>query len=427
MPNYSLRLRDKYAPDEEHWSQGVSKGIGEAISLWERQREEDRQWENEMTMAGADVDPRKPSFGERMIGRVTGRGRTPVANGPNTLDVVNDRPAPTSMPAPLTPRIGRAPFERQEGAPGLPRGITPYNPNAAAAPKLDFRMRPQISGVRDGDDMIERGRSPSAISTQRTGTTGYGEDIPRDEAVLRGPRGRTARIDRNRGLRQEVARGGIARRIAEGEEEHDVKQQVDSLVAAGWERPEAEARVRSNTVAYGRWKGEQRPSSALTYEQRVALQNLSHDQRMKLQEYAQRQANARAAMARAAAADNRAAYNQASLELRAIEAEAANDRIDLALAEDLSPSQPFDRRMMGRTPEGAESVQRGDEIRRGVQGRTEERRGRIQGVTGGVDQSKVEQIRQLTADFRRSYPNASEDDIKRWVKRRMSGQRAAAP
>lgn len=433
--SYRLALRPKYAPDEETWEEGLSRGIGGAIEMYERQREEGRAWENEVIMAGGEVT-KPPTVGDRW------RNRPRILGGAGG----------TAPPRVDTPGIERGVISAMEPyrAPVVPLGghrpslqPTPgYNPHAPIvqgegrqgtagwnerpSPRVDPRGAPQTAGIRDPDPMIEQGRSPYAISTQRTGTS-YGDEVPADYATLRGPGGRTARIDRNRGTRQEVMKGGIARRIAEGEEENDIRQQVDALVRAGWNPEEAEARVRSNTVAFGRWKGEQRPPTGLTFEQRVQLQNMSSTDRMKLEEYRQRMANARASMARATAAQNREAYERARIELAAIAAEAANDRIDLALADDLSPAEPFDRRMMGRTPEGVESIARGDEIRAGVQQRTEERRGRTRTIAGQPDPSLVEQVRQLSADFRRSHPNASEEDIKRWVKRRIDRQRATAP
>ena len=368
MPRWSLRLRDKYAPDEP----GPGEFFDQAADALFGELEARRQEENQMAMAGAERIP-GPGVKDRIQGvrdawnnrpRWLG-GRAPQPTRPRLIDEDLGRPdvgmMQTSEANAQTPEypIGLTPSTRRTS--GFPYQTPDFNPNARSGAGVwgtgdtpDFGQRlPRVTVQGTPDPVRQQGAPPPAprptIGTRIDQAMGGDEFKP---ITLKGRGGDRYQIDPLREQKMKMAGTRMESDYEDTIAERNIHRQVEAAVRAGMSRDEAEVRARTNTWRYDEEFGRPAGSSGLSPEEFTRREELKQAHRIAMQ-------NLRNAQQQR----NRASIERNTRVLATIEAELRG--IDAAgrIADDLAPTNPRDRRMMGRDSTGAAGVRRGDSIR----------------------------------------------------------------
>lgn len=252
----------------------VRAGIGGLLDDYVRNQDLDREERNRMAEAGAT--------------------RLPDEQGRSPLDRIRGM-----LPAILGGRRGAiTPMQpRAQPTPG-------YNPQAGAPVPLGGRSISDMLGEGGGPDVVpsredaEAGNvaretrpmagamapDQPATAAARDGTTGIGSllgggdgDIP--PVMLEGRGGSRYSVDPMRNERIKVAGARMEQGVKTEAQRGEQERQIQALVEGGMTPQEARARVLTGTVKYDEEYGPQK-AKPLTYEQRIAIENLKGDKRI---------------------------------------------------------------------------------------------------------------------------------------------------
>ena len=334
-------------------------GIADAIDTLLRRRKEIQDWENAVAESGGQITTqerpspmgvlrsvggairrRLPGYNahepERAAASLAGRqpsvSITPTAEEADTSIMLKGY-APPTVTSP-----GRG-FTQSTGEYGKPD----YVPSKLAD---DFVIPTTKMPDTRNQTIITRG----ADTSLRSGHAGGGApDRPEIErTIVRGPGGRSAIIPTTRGKWQQQQYD------TEDAQARDRDRQIEALVRGGVSRPEAEARVQTNTVRYDDEFGQQYSrGSSSTFAQRMAIQAQQQTDRIALAEI-------KAKLAMAVKANDPLAVRRLTLEGQRLEAQMRRDAASLYTIEnreDPLPRPGMEEAVATNTPEGAAAVE----------------------------------------------------------------------
>lgn len=134
MGRFSLNTRPIFDPNEPTYGESLSRGIGAAAEYIATRDVEDRNFRNKVSEAGGEVTP-GPSISDRWNSRPTWLG----GQGSSFVPQQAPQVPPNSVEG-AGGYTGVAPHPLQ-----LPRGVTPFNGAASAAPQA--QQQPQQPGI----------------------------------------------------------------------------------------------------------------------------------------------------------------------------------------------------------------------------------------------------------------------------------------